>query len=77
MNNIIRYLQSGYDWENLEGFKSVGQSLSFLSNELSNVGSGIASVFERNCAKWHKNCRANYNQRMLNRAEKRQHEQTL
>ncbi|KAL8603535.1 hypothetical protein ACOMHN_052764 [Nucella lapillus] len=60
----------------LEGFKTAGVFLSSLNTDKFNDGSGIASTSAKHGAKWHKNCRAKYNQRMLNRAEKRQHDET-
>ncbi|KAL8612322.1 hypothetical protein ACOMHN_062269 [Nucella lapillus] len=59
----------------LEGFKTAGVFLSSLNTDKFNDGSGIASTLAKHGAKWHKNCRAKYNQRMLNRAEKRQHDE--
>lgn len=57
----------------LKGFKAVGAFQSSLKIDKFNDGSGIASSLAKHGARWHKNCRANYNQRMLDRAEKRRH----
>lgn len=61
--------------KHLEGFKAAGGVPSSLKIDIKlNDGSEIASTLTKNEAKWHNKCRANYNQRMLNRAEKRQYD---
>ena len=60
----------------LLGFQRVGCLPSSLNVENFDDGSGISSTLAKQGAKWHKNCRAKYNQRMLDRAEKRKLEET-
>ena len=58
------------------GFKIARVFLSSLKIDKLNYGSEIASTLTKNGAKWLKNCFAKNNQQMLNRAGKRQHDET-
>ena len=60
--------------ENLVKFDEVGKLPRTLHLDRLNEGQGIEAAMITNKAKWHKTCRLRYNNQMLHRAGKREHQ---
>ena len=60
--------------ENLVKFDELGELPRTLHLDRLNEGEGIEAAMISNKAKWHKSCRLHYNNQMLQRAEKREHQ---
>ena len=60
--------------ENLVKFNELGKLPRTLQLDRLNKGQGIEAAMITNKAKWHKTCRLRYNNQMLQRAGKREHQ---
>lgn len=63
--------------ENLVKFDELGELPRTLHLNRMNEGQGIEAAMISNKAKWHKSCRLRYNNQMLQRAEKREHQSPI